>query len=140
MEIITTLLIASTITGVIGLIYVCILIRSILKASRGTQCMSYISEAISLGAQAFIKREYLYIGICVVGIAILMGIFIDYHESIAFLYGVATSALVCWLGISISTRSNCRSCNLAVTSFPGAFKVAYSAGAMMGMCVVEVGV
>jgi hypothetical protein len=90
MKITTNLLIASAITGVIGLVYVCILIRSILKASRGTQCMSDISEAISLGAQAFIKREYLYLGLCVVGIAILMGLFIDYRESVTFLWGVST--------------------------------------------------
>jgi K(+)-stimulated pyrophosphate-energized sodium pump len=140
MGITTSLLIVSAITGAVGLVYVGILIRSILKASRGTERMSDISDAISLGAQAFIKREYLYLGICVVGIAILMGIFIDYRESITFLCGVATSAIVCWLGMSVSTRSNCRSCNLAVTSFPGAFRIAYSAGTTMGMSVVGVGV
>lgn len=137
---IKTLLIASAITGIVGLIYVCFLISRILKTSRGTQRMSEISEAISLGAQAFIKREYLYLGICVIVIAILMALFIDYRESITFLIGTATSALVCWLGMSISTRSNCRSCNLAMISFPGAFKIAYSAGTMMGMSVVGVGV
>jgi len=102
--------------------------------------MLEISDSISSGTQAFIRRESLNHGICVVGIAALMGIFLDYHESITFLLCVAASAMVCRVGISISTQYHCRGCNLAVTTFSREFKVAYSARTMMGMCVIAVGV
>ncbi|HSW39243.1 MAG TPA: sodium/proton-translocating pyrophosphatase, partial [Acidobacteriota bacterium] len=140
MNVTEILLIASAATGVIGLIYASLLVRGILKTSRGTEMMAELSDAISSGAQAFIKREYINLGICVAVIAVLMALFLDYGEAIVFLFGAVTSAVVCWMGISISTRSNSRSCHQAITSFSGAFKVAYSAGTIMGMCVVGVGV
>ncbi len=128
------------IAGFCALAYTGYLVARIVKVEKGTERMIGIADSIHEGAMAFLKREYTTLAICLAIIAILLGVFIDPRESITFIVGASISGLAAWVGMSVSTATNVRSCNIASQSFPRAFQVAISSGAVMGMCVVGMGV
>ncbi|UCH20176.1 MAG: sodium-translocating pyrophosphatase [Deltaproteobacteria bacterium] len=132
-------LLVALIASILALVYVVFLITRITKVEKGTEKMIEIADAIHEGAMTFLKREYTTLVLVLIAIAILLGIFIDPRESITFIVGAAISGLAAWVGMNVSTASNVRSANIASQSFPRAFQVAISSGAVMGMCVVGMG-
>lgn len=135
-----TAVIAAIIGGVLALVYAGFQTISVLKRSPGTPRMVEISKAIQEGASAFLKREFKYLSITMVIIAILVGVFLSPGGSVTYLVGCLTSILAAWIGMSVSTRANARCTHLAVSSFKDAFKTGFSSGAVMGMCVVGIGI
>lgn len=126
--------------GILALIYVGFLMARLGRVPKGTERMIDIADSVHEGAMAFLRREYATLAIVLAVIAILLGAFIHPLESVTFIIGAAISALAAWLGMSVSTASNVRACNIASESFPRAFQVAISSGAVMGMCTVGMGV
>ncbi len=126
--------------GVFALFYAFFLAKSIMKESPGTPEMARISKAIQEGAMAFLKREYFTLGITLLVLAILISIFLKPSQALTFLVGLLVSSFTAWLGMSISTRANARSANMASKSFGGAFRIGFSSGAVMGMTVVGAGI
>ncbi|MGN1051339.1 MAG: sodium-translocating pyrophosphatase [Acutalibacteraceae bacterium] len=134
--------------GIIALIYAIILSVSINKRDIGTEKMKEISSSISEGARAFLFSEYkilvffvlaIFIIITVVGI-VMPGQGLDYKTALAFLCGAVLSTLAGYCGMSVATKANVRTANAARTKgMNGALKVAFSGGAVMGMCVSGLG-
>ncbi|MEA3254602.1 MAG: sodium-translocating pyrophosphatase [Candidatus Altiarchaeota archaeon] len=127
--------------GVFAVIYAIYLIRSILKEDEGTEKMQEIAVAIQEGADAFLKREFKTLAIVVILIAVILA-FISEHkefEALTFIVGAIVSAAAAYIGMWIATRTNVRVSNMARTSFPKTFKLAFSGGAVMGMLVVGLG-
>ena len=58
--------------SVIAIIAVILLIKSVLSKEEGSDVMKKIARQIQLGASAFLKREYTYITVVVVIIAVVM--------------------------------------------------------------------
>jgi len=127
--------------GVLALVFVGYLISTILRQSEGNEKMREISLAIRQGASAFLRREFMTMGIFTVVIFIVLALFIEPRPlvAIAYLIGTLTSALAGFLGMSIATRANARTANAAIGSWAKALKVAFSSGAVMGFCVVGLG-
>jgi len=138
------LIIIPIIASLIALLFVVYLSWTVMKKDPGNERMVQISKAIQEGAQAFLKREYLFIGIFVLVLSVLMAIapnFADvelgWRTSIAFIAGAFASALAGYIGMSIATRANCRTTQGALSGgLQGALSVAVSGGAVMGMSVV----
>ena len=132
------------ISSLIALGFVVYLIINILKRDPGTERMIQISAAVQQGARAFLKREYLYVSIFVIIIAILISVSpfltnveLNWKTAIAFMGGAIVSALAGYIGMSIATRANSRTTQGAVTGgVKGALSVAVSGGAVMGISVV----
>lgn len=131
--------------SIVALLYVCYLIYSVLKMNPGNKLMQDISKLVQDGANAFLKREYIYVSVLVIVVAILLsiapylkpGVGLGWATSIAFISGAFTSALAGYIGMSIATRANCRTTQAALDSgLKGALSVAISAGGVMGMSVV----
>jgi K(+)-stimulated pyrophosphate-energized sodium pump len=126
--------------------FVVFLSIDIMKKDPGSPRMVEISEAVQAGAKAFLKREYLYIGVFVAVISILIAmapLFADvglgWKTSVAFITGATASALAGYIGMSIATRSNSRTTQGAlVGGLRGALGIAVSGGAVMGMSVVGI--
>jgi K(+)-stimulated pyrophosphate-energized sodium pump len=136
------------ISGVVGLIFVGVLVREVLSRSQGNDVMVKISLAVQEGARAFLKREYSYVSILVVVIAALIALApmlsgnpdlpLGWKTSIAFIFGAFVSALAGYVGMSIATRANARTTQAAVDGgVKGALGVAVSAGSVMGMSVAS---
>jgi K(+)-stimulated pyrophosphate-energized sodium pump len=127
--------------GVLALAFVGYLVRSILRESEGTAKMKEISVAIRQGAMAFLRREFLTLAIFTVVVFIVLAVFIEPRPfvAVAYLCGTVTSALAGWLGMNIATKANVRTAHAAINSWAKGLKIAFSSGAVMGFCVVGLG-
>jgi K(+)-stimulated pyrophosphate-energized sodium pump len=127
--------------GVLGLAFVVYLMLLILRESEGNPQMKSISQAIRQGAMAFLRREFLTLTVFTVVVFIVLAVFIDPkpYVAVAYLAGTVTSALAGWLGMNIATKANVRTAHAAVSSWAKGLKIAFSSGAVMGFCVVGLG-
>ena len=129
------------VAGVLALGFVGYLVSTILRESAGNERMREISHAIRQGAMAFLRREFMTLAIFTVVIFIVLAIFIEPSPwvAIAYVCGTLTSALAGWLGMNIATLANGRTANAAIGSWARGLKIAFSSGAVMGFCVVGLG-
>jgi len=127
--------------GVLALGFVAYLMFIILRESEGTEKMREIALAIRQGASAFLRREFKTLGIFTVVIFAALAIFIEPRPlvAIAYIIGTLTSSLAGFLGMSIATRANARTANATIVSWARGLKIAFSSGAVMGFCVVGLG-
>ncbi|MBE3065463.1 MAG: sodium/proton-translocating pyrophosphatase, partial [Spirochaetes bacterium] len=118
---------------------------SVLKKDQGTDAMKEISRAVQEGAMAYLKQQYSVVGIIFVALFVLLGVlayvfhFISPFVPFAFITGGFFSGLSGFIGMSIATRANCRTAAAAKTSLNSGLRVAFSAGTVMGMVVVGLG-
>ncbi len=130
--------------SILALLFAGWLTRYILKKDTGTPAMQEISNAIKIGAEAFIKRQYTTIGILSIVLSIV--IFFIYYAigqrdlgwktSIAFLFGAFSSILAGIVGMLVSIRTNIRTSSAARRSLSEAFLVALRGGAVTGIILV----
>ena len=127
--------------GVLALGFVGYLVANILRESAGNERVRELSNAIRRGAMAFLRREFITLSIFTVVIFIILAIFIEPRPWVAISYvcGTFTSALAGWLGMNIATLANGRTANAAIGSWARGLKIAFSSGAVMGFCVVGLG-
>jgi len=129
------------VAGALALGFVGYLITTILRESEGNEKMKEISLAIRQGAMAFLRREFTTLAAFTVVIFIVLAVFIEPKPlvAIAYLAGTVTSALAGWLGMNIATKANARTANASISSWARGLKIAFSSGAVMGFCVVGLG-
>ena len=126
--------------ALLAIIFIFILNFRINKQSAGNAKMQEISEAIRQGAMAFLKREYKALLIFVVVVAIILFFISGAFTSLAFVVGAACSATAGFIGMRTATKANVRTTEAARTSLSNAVKIAFSSGAILGLCVVGLGV
>jgi len=129
------------VAGVLALGFVGYLTVTILRESEGNEKMREISHAIRQGAMAFLRREFITLAVFTVVIFIILAVFIEPKPlvGIAYVCGTVTSALAGWLGMNIATKANARTAQAAIGSWAKGLKIAFSSGAVMGFCVVGLG-
>lgn len=127
--------------GLLALIYVVYLIFSIIKEDQGGKKMQEISRHIRVGSFAFLKREYTSLAIFTIVVCAALSIFIQPQPfvGVSYLAGTLCSTLAGWLGMNIATLANSRTSQAATKSWARALKIAFSSGAVMGFCVVGLG-
>jgi K(+)-stimulated pyrophosphate-energized sodium pump len=127
--------------GLLGLAFVSYLAYFILRESEGNPKMKEISKAIRQGAMAFLRREFTTLAAFTLVIFIVLAVFIEPKPlvAVAYLAGTITSALSGWLGMNIATKANSRTAHAAIHSWAMGLKIAFSSGAVMGFCVVGLG-
>jgi len=118
---------------------------SVLKKDQGTDAMKEISKAVQEGAMAYLKQQYSVVGLVFVILFVLLGVLsyglhlISPFVPFAFITGGFFSGLSGYIGMSIATRANCRTAAAAKNSLNSGLRVAFSAGTVMGMTVVGLG-
>ena len=130
--------------SIFAMLFAAWLARDVLKRDVGTPAMQEISNAIREGAEAFIKRQYLTIGILSILVAALLcGAYLYAGKTelaiktgVAFLFGAFCSALAGVIGMYISVRANIRTASAARRSVSEALLVAMRGGAVSGVLVV----
>jgi K(+)-stimulated pyrophosphate-energized sodium pump len=132
----------AVIAGVLGLIGAASFAAYVLRQPEGSERMREISAAIKEGAMAFLKREYQILIIFVVLIAIALAFIPDLGGwvSFAFVFGAISSGLAGFIGMNIAIRANNRTAAAAEQSLNQGLRVAFRAGAVMGLCVVGIGI
>lgn len=129
-------------SSIVAIIVVLLLIRSVLAKEEGTEVMKKIARQIQRGASTFLKREYTYITVVVIVIAVIMLVakkYFGYESAVSFVWGALVSATAGAIGMTMATRANVRTAYQAEKSgMKGALNVAISGGAVMGLSVVGI--
>lgn len=128
------------ICGVLALIFAFVLSLSITKEDAGNARMKEIAGYIHEGAMAFLMREYKYLTAFIIAVAVIILIAIDYKTAICFVFGALFSILAGYFGMTVATKANVRTAQAAHHGQSKALRIAFSGGAVMGMCVVGLGV
>lgn len=116
-----------------------ILTKIIKKQNPGNEKMQEISEAIRVGARAFLKREYIYLSVFVAVVAIVLLLLINPLTAISFIVGAILSSLAGYIGMTVATMANVRTTQAARSGINAALKIAFSSGTIMGMMVAGFG-
>lgn len=134
------LLFLAPLAGILALLFAGVLASSILKKDAGNDRMKSIMGFIHQGAMAFLFREYKVLVIFVLALAVIIGIFLkSWPTAICFVFGAASSILAGFFGMQVATKANARTANAAQHGQNEALGIAFKGGAVMGMCVVGLG-
>ena len=135
-----TILIIAPIVGVVALLVALVLASGINKTDAGNDRMKEIAGHIHEGAMAFLTSEYKYVSIFVVVLFLAIGFALGWSTAACFVFGAVLSALAGFFGMQVATKANVRTANEARNGLAGALKVAFRGGAVMGLCVVGLGI
>ena len=128
------------IIGIIALLVAAGLAANVKKQSEGTDRMKEIAAAIHEGARAFLFAEYKILAIIIVIVFVAVGFAIGWTTAICFLIGAFFSIIAGFCGMTVATRANVRTANAAKEKgMAAALSVAFRGGAVMGLCVVGLG-
>lgn len=130
---------------VIALALAALLTRNLLSQDEGTPKMREVSDAIRVGAEAFIKRQYSTIAVLTIVFAVV--IFAVYYltnqgdlalaTAAAFIVGAACSAVAGVVAMWIAVRTNIRTAAAAQTSDGKALDFSFRGGAISGLIITS---
>jgi K(+)-stimulated pyrophosphate-energized sodium pump len=137
-------LLLAPVGSILALGFAFYLALSILRMDEGTDKMKEIAQAVRVGAQAYLRRQYLGVSIFfVVVFFILLAMALKNYLVIfvpfAFLTGGFFSGLSGFIGMTIATQSSNRTAQAASKSLNSGLRVAFSSGTVMGLTVVGLG-
>ena len=126
--------------GIAGLIMAFFMYRFVKGESPGNEVMQELGDSIHDGAMAFLKREYTYLIPFLIVVAVLLGALLSWKTAVAYLFGGTCSILAGLFGMQSATIANTRTSEAARSSGEAkALRVAFSGGAVMGLCVASLG-
>jgi K(+)-stimulated pyrophosphate-energized sodium pump len=138
-----TILYIALAAGGLGLVLAVYYTRAVLAAPQGNERMVELATAIRAGAMAFLRREYTWVSVFVVVMAVLIAVLLDWGRpwgAVAYVFGAILSALAGFIGMRIATAANSRTTEAArVGGIPAALPVAFRGGAVMGFTVAGLG-
>ena len=105
------------------------------KQNPGTKEMLEISNAVKVGASAFLKREMKIIIPVSIGLAVIIGFFIGYSNGIAFAVGAALSAVAGIISLKITVKAAVRAANSTDSGLGKTFALAFRGGATVGLTI-----
>jgi len=114
----------------------------VLSREQGSERIREISGAIKEGALAFLGREYRILAIFVVVVAIILGVIplLGLWVALSFVFGAFCSGLAGYIGMNMAIRANSRTVAAVQKSLNQGLRVSFRSGAVMGMCVVGIGI
>ncbi|SDW98721.1 sodium-translocating pyrophosphatase [Nitrosomonas communis] len=126
-------------SAILALIFSGIWIRRIYAQSPGNARMQEIAAAIQEGASAYLKRQYLTIGMVGVLLFLAIGVVLSWSTAFGFALGAVLSGVAGFMGMTVSVQSNVRTAEAARTGLNQALEIAFRGGAVTGMLVVGLG-
>ena len=127
--------------AVLALLMALVFYRIVMKTSEGDEGMVRVAQAVRDGAIAYLRSQRnvvakVFLGLIVVLLFLAFGL--GLQEKLTAL-GVAVagtlSGLCGWFGMRTATNASARTANAAKHSLNDGLKVAFRAGAVMGLCV-----
>ena len=129
------------VAAVIALLFAAYLAAKVSRQDAGTERMKEIAGAIAEGARAFLTAEYKILIVFVVVLFVLIGLGVgNWVTAVCFVVGALFSSIAGYCGMTVATKANVRTANAAKESgMNKALSIAFSGGAVMGMCVAGLG-
>ncbi len=143
------------VAALVALAFAVVATQRLLGEDEGDETMRSIAEQIQIGAAAFLRREYTFIAVFVVVVAVVLLVFRDLDVldkldsgsgnltdlprfAIAYIVGAIASATAGYVGMYVAVRANVRTTAKAREGLNPALRVAFSSGSVMGMTVVGI--
>ena len=129
------------VAAAIALLFAAYLAAKVSRQDAGTERMKEIAGAIADGARAFLTAEYKILIVFVVVLFVLIGLGVgNWVTAVCFVVGALFSTIAGYCGMTVATKANVRTANAAKESgMNKALSIAFSGGAVMGMCVAGLG-
>ena len=129
------------VAAVIAHLFAAYLAAKVSRQDAGTERMKEIAGAIADGARAFLTAEYKILIVFVVVLFVLIGLGVgNWVTAVCFVVGALFSTIAGYCGMTVATKANVRTANAAKESgMNKALSIAFSGGAVMGMCVAGLG-
>lgn len=105
------------------------------KQKAGTQEMLDISNAVKVGAMAFLRREFKIVIPVAIGLAVLIGAAIGFSNGVAFAVGAGLSAVAGLISLKITVKAAVRAANASGQGLGHTFALAFRGGATVGLAV-----
>ncbi|MFH1848657.1 MAG: sodium-translocating pyrophosphatase [archaeon] len=125
--------------SILGLLFAAFKAYSTIKMPAGDKKMKEISDAIHRGAMTFLNKEYRILVVFVLIVAAALAYFVEKNIAISFVIGAIFSVVAGNIGMRIATKANARTTAASEKSLNRGLGVAFSAGTVMGLCVVGLG-
>ena len=124
----------------------------------GTERAQEVASWIQEGASSYLIRLYKALTLVAVGLAIIIAIVFSFDiahlgtgtvtinaakgltTAVAFIFGALCSAVAGYMGMGVAVQANVRSATAANKDLNAAFRVAFYAGAVMGLAMVGLAV
>ncbi len=121
--------------GLLSIVYGIWAVRSVLAADPGTKRMQEIAAAIAEGAQAYLRRQYMTIGVVGIAVFVLLGWLLGWLVALGYAIGAVLSGAAGFIGMNVSVRANVRTAQAATKSLAAGLEIAFKSGAVTGMLV-----
>ena len=145
-------LIVSLIAGIISIGMAIYFRALVLKEDPGNEKMVTVAGYIEDGAKAYIKVQYMVLGIFVGALFFVIlfllpsplapseryAVWFNWEQAIAYAVGSAGSMIAGYLGLYVGVKANTRAAQACTVSTKAGFDVAFFGGAVMGLAVVGV--
>jgi K(+)-stimulated pyrophosphate-energized sodium pump len=125
--------------SLLALIYAFFRTRWIHRQSPGDESLRRIGGYVARGAMTFLGREYRVL----IPFVLLVGAFLALvywgplsFQALSFALGAVCSAVAGFVGMRVATAANMRTTAAAQAGLPGALRVSFAGGSVMGMSVV----
>ena len=112
-------------SGILAVAYGVVTINQVMAADPGNARMQEIAGAIAEGAQAYLRRQYITIGIVGVVIFIGLGLLLSWAVAVGFLIGAVLSGAAGVIGMNVSVRATLRTAQAAARSLAGGLDIAF---------------
>ena len=135
-------IVIAVIASVLGLGVAGFMAAYVLRQEPGSERIREISAAIKEGALAFLGKEYRILAIFVVVVGVILGVVpnLGWWVALSFAFGAICSGLAGYIGMNMAIRANGRTAAAAQKSLNQGLRVSFRSGAVMGMCVVGIGI
>jgi len=135
-----TLPLYALVAGIVGLVATMVSFFAVKKRPAGSGIMQDLAEQISLGAMAFLKREYVVLLPFLIAVAVLLSLAVGAKTGIAYVLGGLASVAAGWVGMKGATMANVRTAEAARgEGQAAALRVAFGGGSIMGLAVASLG-
>lgn len=133
-------LLFAPVVGICAIIFSAYLTHDLLRRPKGTAKMVEISDAIRVGAHAYLARQFLVASLFVVGLTVVLGYVLGNPVAFSFVLGAALSGVSAYLGMRVSIYTNSRTAHAACKNLNEALSVAWKGGTIAGLSLAGLGI